>query len=331
MSPEGVPDCVDTNPFDAQPDSTRKRKALLLAALLVGAGSVGLHAQTIDDAITVPGRTIFGGFIYSHDSWDHYWEGPLKRVNGNLGTVSTMTSTLTAVYGVTDRLNVFANIPFVSTNASQGVLASQHGWQDITFAAKYRIINRRVTKLGSISVLGAVFGGFPLTDYSPDFQPLSIGLGSRRVGGRVTVNYQTRHGWYLNGTTAYTWRGAVTLDRPYYFTDNQLFFTDQVQMPDVVDYSISPGYLKKGRMFQFTFTKQITEGGGDIRRQDAPFVSNRFIFAKIGGQVMYPLPLPKIKSLSVRFELNHVVDGRNVGQSNTIVIGLLETLSLKRR
>jgi len=290
-----------------------------------------LPAQTIDDGIMIAGKTIFGGFVYSHDSWEHYWEGPLKRVNGNLGSVTTNTSTLTINYGVLDRLNLIANIPYVSTNASQGVLAGQQGWQDATFAAKYQIINRRVTKYGSLSLIVVAFGGFPLTDYSPDFQPLSIGLGSTRVGGRLTANYQTRFGWYINTTSAYTWRGSVTLDRPYYFTDDQLFLTDEVQMPDVVDYSISPGYLKKGRMFQVGFTKQITQGGGDIRRQDAPFISNRFIYAKIGGMVMYPLPIPKVKGLSFRFELNRVIDGRNVGQATTVVAGLLKTVSLKRQ
>lgn len=49
-----------------------------------------------------PARPLFGN-IYIYDSWDHYWEGHLKRVNGNLGTVSTQSDSWYAVYGVTDR------------------------------------------------------------------------------------------------------------------------------------------------------------------------------------------------------------------------------------
>jgi hypothetical protein len=151
------------------------------------------------------------------------------------------------------------------------------------------------------------------------------------VGGRLTLNCQTNAGWFLNGTAAYTWRGNVTLDRPYYFTEDQLFLSDEVPMPGVVDYSVSPGFLKKGWMVQGTFTKQITEGGGDIRRQDAPFVSNRFIFSKVGAMMMHPVPIPKLRSLSFRVELSHIIDGRNVGQSTAVTVGLLETLSFKRR
>jgi len=298
--------------------------------LFVGLCPVILRAQTIEDGLMIPGRTLFTGFLYSHDKWDHYWEGTLKRVNGNIGAITTRTSTWTANFGVTNRLNVIANIPYVSTDASQGVLKGQNGWQDITLAAKYRIITRPVTKLGALSVIGMAFGGFPLTDYVPDFQPLSIGLGSRRVGGRLTANYQSQAGWFLNGTAAYTWRGNVTLDRPYYFTNDHLFLTDNVPMPDVVDYTLAPGYLKKGRMFQAMFTKQITQGGGDIRRQDAPFVSNRFLYSRIGAMVMYPIPIQRLRSLSLRFDVGHVIDGRNVGQSTTLTFGLLETLSLKR-
>jgi len=105
-------------------------------------------------------------------------------------------------------------------------------------------------------------------------------------------------------------------------------------MPRVVDYSLSPGYSKRGLMAQFTFSKLITQGGansGDIRRQDIPFISNRVIASKIGGSVMYPLPIPRLRKTSLRVEYGHVVHGRNVGQSNTITVGLLQTLSLNGR
>jgi hypothetical protein len=296
--------------------------------------SSALSGQTIDDGVMIPRNTVFTGALYTHDSWDHYWEGPLNRVNGNLGTVTTQTTALTGNYGVLDRLNILATIPYVWTSASQGVLSGMEGWQDVTLAAKYRIINKSLRDSGSLTVFGVAYGGLPLTDYQPDFQPLSIGLGSARIGARSTVNFQSKRGWFLNKTAAYTWRKDVTIDAPYYFTNNQLFLTDDVKMPDVVDYAISPGYQRKGLMAQFTFSKVITQGSansGDIRRQDFPFISNRVISSKVGGVVMYPLPIRRLRSTSFRLEYSHVVDGRNVGQSNTVTIGLLETLSFKRR
>ena len=89
-------------------------------------------------------------------------------------------------------------------------------------------------------------GASPSSDYTPDFLPLSIGIASRRAAGRLTLNFQAKQGWFVDGTGAYTWRGKVTLDRPAYFTDDQLFLSDEVAMPDVFDYTVSAGYWKHG-------------------------------------------------------------------------------------
>jgi hypothetical protein len=125
---------------------------------------------------------------------------------------------------------------------------------------------------------------------------------------------------YINGSTAYTWRAHVTLDRPYYFTDGQLFLTDEVDMPGVFDYVASAGYLKDGLMATLSLSQQRTNGGGDIRRQDMPFVSNRVNFTRVGGMVMYPLP--KLRPLVFQFSVARTLDGRNVGQATTFTTGL---------
>jgi hypothetical protein len=168
-----------------------------------------------------------------------------------------------------------------------------------------------------------------LTDYTPDFAPLSIGSQSRRLSGRLTLNYQTARGLYLNGSTAYTRRADVTLDRPYYYTDGRLFFTSDVEMPDIVDYTVSVGYLKHDLNTNFSFSQQTTQGGGDIRRQDMPFVSNRMNFSRVGGMAMYPIP--KLRTVSGYFSLAYIIDGRNVGQSRSIGAGLLYSYAYQGR
>src|SRR5215470_16917368 len=62
-----------------------------------------IFAQTIDDGVMIPSKTVFGGIIYSHDTWDRYWEGPLQRSNGNLGTIKTQTNNLSVNLGILDR------------------------------------------------------------------------------------------------------------------------------------------------------------------------------------------------------------------------------------
>ncbi len=271
-------------------------------------------------------HNLFTGNIYTYDSWDHYWEGHLYRANGNLGTVTTQTNTWYADFGVTNRLDVIASVPYVWTNASQGVLHDMQGFQDITLAAKFKFLERPFTKIGSLSAIAVGSGAIPLTNYEPAFQPLSIGNQSKRISGRLTLHFQARRGWYINGSSAYTWRDDLTIDAPYYYTNGQLFLTNDVTMPGVFDYIASAGYLKKGRMLEGFFTQQRTQGGGDIRRQDAPFISNHFDYSKVGARIMWPIP--KLHDLAIQFAFGYTPDGRNVGQSTTYTTGLLCTVHL---
>ena len=295
------------------------------ACLLIALTAPSLMAQTIEDGLFVPTKTLMTGVLYTHDSWDHYWEGTLKRVNGNIGTVTTQSATWSGAYGLTDRLNLIVTAPYVWTAASQGVLQGQSGLQDVTLAAKYRLLETPFTTAGSLRAIAVVSGSIPLSDYTPDFQPLSIGLASKRVSGRLTLDFRAKSSWFLTGSTAYTWRGKVTLDRPYYYTDGQLFLSNEVAMPDVFNYNLGFGYSRGGLMIPIMFAGQRTLGGGDCRRQDMPFVSNQMNFSKVNAIVMYQLP--NIRNLSTQFAYGYTIEGRNVGQGTTLALGLLYTFS----
>jgi hypothetical protein len=300
------------------------RKALLPFALATFS-CAGIGAQTLEDGVMMPGKALCTGLLYTHESWDQYWEGTLKRANGNIGTLTTQSVTWFGNYGISDRLNVIAMLPYVWTDASQGVLQGIDGFQDLTLAAKFRLLRTPFTGRGELSAIVVGSLGAPASDYTPDFYPLSIGSASRRASTRLTANFQARQGWFINGSAAYTWRGKVTLDRQSYFTDGQLYLTDQVAMPDVFDYTVSAGYMKGGLQLPISFSQQSTLGGGDIRRQDMPFVSNRMNFSRLEAVVMYALPKPK--RVSLRLAANHVVSGRNVGQSTALTAGLLYTFA----
>jgi hypothetical protein len=297
--------------------------ARAFAVVLIASSCTRVFAQTIDDGVMMGKRELCTGFLYQNDRWDQYWEGPLKRGNENIGTLTTQSIAWVATYGVTDRLNVISMLPYVRTEASNGVLHGMRGFQDLTLAVKYDLLTTDLTKRGSLRaiVVGAL--GSPTTDYTPDFQPLSIGSASRRLSTRLTLNFRARPGWFLNGSGAYTWRGNVTLDRPAYYTDGHLYLSDEVAMPDVFDYTVSAGYTSRRWHLPLSFSQQRTQGGGDIRRQDMPFVSNRMNFSKVDATVMYRLPRPT--DLAVRLAATHTVSGRNVGQSTTLSAGLLYT------
>ncbi|HEY9383503.1 MAG TPA: transporter [Gemmatimonadales bacterium] len=295
---------------------------MVLAALSTGP----LRAQTIEDGALLPKRALQTGLLYARDSWSNYWEGGLKRDNENIGTVTTQSVTWMAAYGVTDRLSVMAALPYVWTHASQGPLHGMRGLQDVTFAAKYRLLSTPFTDHGRLRAIVVGVAGVPASDYTPDFLPLSIGLASRRFSSRFTLNFQAHAGWFLNGSAGYTWRNKVTLDRPAYYTDGQLYLTDEVAMPAMFDYVATLGYQRGRLCIPLSLAQQRTLGGGDIRRQDMPFVSNRMDFVRAAAMVMYTLPAPR--ELGFHFGASRMLSGRNVGQATTLTGGMFYTFHL---
>jgi hypothetical protein len=326
---------IQLRPPTRKPDHLRSaigaRRLLATALVFAAAAFSGLQAQTVEDGIMVPKGAVFAGTLYTHDAWDHYWEGAYDRTNGNLGTVTTQTLDFTANYGVLNRLDVMGTAPYVWTQASQGVLHGQEGFQDLSLAVKYELIRWPVKQWGTVRFFPVVSGSLPMTSYEPDFQPMSIGLHAKTIAPRATLNFQGLGGLYVNGSAAYVFRGNVELDRNYYYTDGQLYLSSEVAMPNQFEYVTSVGYRGHGWMAVGNFSQQQTRGGGDIRPQDLPFVSNRMNMSKAGASAVVPVPLPLVHGLQYWFTYSNTFDGRNVGQSTTFTSGLMYQIRIHRR
>jgi hypothetical protein len=298
------------------------KKLILPVSFFALMWSRPLVAQTITDGVMMPKQDLCTGFVYEHDRWSSYWEGTLKRDNQNIGTLTTRSVTWMGSYGLTDDINVIAMVPYVSTSASLGVLKGIHGVQDLSLAVKYRGPRARVGR-GSLRAFAVASVAGPLTDYTPDFYPLSIGSHSRRLAGRLTLSYTEKRGLYVDASGAYTWRDDVTLDRSSYYTDGHLYYSDQVDMPGVVDYTIRAGYNGRRIKAPVSYSWQHTLGGGDIRRQDMPFVSNRMNASRLEATLSYSVP--RLENLAVKLGAARTLTGRNVGQSTTFQTGILYT------
>jgi hypothetical protein len=292
----------------------------ILAAVSVSSAA----AQTMNDGSMMPKRTIRASVFYAHDSWNEYWEGTLKRTNGNIGTLTTQSVIFVGGYSITDRLGVAASLPYIWTHASQGVLHDMSGFQDLALAARFRILTTGSTAHGTLS---AVLGGvavIPTSSYTPDFYPLSIGTAGRRASGNLALSFASSSSWFALASASYMWCSNVRLNRSSYYTNGQLYLTNEVVMPNVVDYALTAGVVAGNWRIPVSVIQQRTLGGGDIRRQDMPFVSNRMDYLKVDGALMYALP----KNVSISMGIAHVLTGRNVGQSTTFTSGLLYALHL---
>jgi hypothetical protein len=302
-----------------QRPAQRVLRTLVAVACLAGP----VDAQIVEDGVVLRQGELLTGNLYSYDQWDEYWEGALKRSNGNIGEISTRTNVWYAAYGIGNRLNVLVTVPYVWTKASQGVLHGSQGFQDVTVSGKFTAF-QHAGSAGTLRAIGVVSVGGPLSEYGVELLPLSIGMGSKRVSWRGTMNYHTRSGWYLNGSSAYTWRSQVQLDRPYFFTDGEFVVSDQVDMPNAWEFGGSAGYMGGRLMTEVFFSQLRTLGGGDIRRQDMPLVSNRMNATRAGAMVMHPIP--KAGFLEGYYGIARTLNGRNVGQSTTVTAGLLYRL-----
>jgi hypothetical protein len=208
-----------------------------------------------------------------------------------------------------------------------GTLSGMEGVQDLTVAAKYNFFKNE-TEAGKLKFFLTGSFSTPLTNYTPDFFPLSLGFASTNFAGRITTNYSLTKGWYVNGSAGYTYRNNVKLDRPAYYTDGQYYSTNEVKMPDVFDYIVNFGYNKKAFRAEVYWAQMNTLGGGDIRRQDMPFVSNKMNSMKVGATIMYYLS--QLKNFVLRGMVSETVAGRNVGQSFSYQLGLLYTFNFNK-
>lgn len=273
-------------------------------------------AQTEMDAIMMNRNQICNGFVYNHSSWDEYWEGTLKRSNLNMGTVTTQSVMYMGAYGITDKLNVLAGLPYVWTKASAGTLHGMKGVQDLSLFVKWKPLSKTFGK-NKISLF--TIGGFstPVSDYVIDFLPMSVGLGSTNLTGRIMADYQ-RGKFNVTGSAAYIWRSNVKLDRDSYY-DTELHLTNEVEMPNAANYQLRAGYRGKYLLAEGLLTNWTTLGGFDITRNNMPFPSNRMNATTTGVQLKYTFP--KMPGISLVGGASYTVAGRNMGQATSFNAG----------
>lgn len=292
-----------------------KRKIQLITCFSLGLclfGAEKISAQTDIDAIMMEKNAFCVGPMYSYSSWKEYWEGTLKRENLNLGTVSTQMFGVMGNYGVSKKVNLLFNVPYVKTKASAGTLHGMNGMQDLSLWAKWRPIH---SKLGSgrLSVFGIAGFSFPMTNYVADFLPLSIGLRSTTGTARVMADYE-RNNLFVTGSASYVLRSNITIDRQSYYT-TQMHNTDEVEMPDGANFNLRLGYRSFRLIAEAVVNNWTTLGGFDITRNNMPFPSNKMNATTVGVNVKYVLP--PLPQLSIVVGGNTTVAGRNVGKATS--------------
>lgn len=302
------------------------------AFLVAGAGMLlllsapALQAQTDEDAIMMTKNNLCVGGVYSHNSWDHYWEGTFKRNNQNIGTVSTQMFGLMGTYGVSKKLNVMVSAPYVWTHATAGTLHGMHGIQDLSLWLKWMGIEQNVGN-GVLSVYALGGGSIPLTNYQADFLPLAIGLHSKTLSGRIMIDYQLGN-FFVTGSGTYTYRSNIKIDRNSYYT-TEMHYTNEVEMPDMFSANLRVGYRSERWIIEAVGSNMTTLGGFDIRKNDMPFPSNKMNATMAGAHAKYNFKA--VTGLSLTGGGNYTLAGRNVGQATAFDIGVFYILDFSHK
>jgi hypothetical protein len=283
-------------------------------------------AQTDIDGLMMEKHFFCVGPTAGTSSWKKYWEGTNKRENLNLGKVSTTHAMIMGNYGITDKLNVLFGLPYIKTKASEGNLSGQKGLQDLSFFIKWQAFGRHIGK-GHFKTF--LIGGysFPVSNYSVDLLPLSIGLHSKNSIMRLMLDYQ-RGNWFATASGSYVYRSNVKLDRNTYYT-TQMHYTDEVKMPDASEFNFRAGYRSSTWIIEAIADRWATLGGFDITKNNMPFVSNNMDATTLGIHVKYETKF--INGLSFVADAATTIAGRNVGQSTGFGGGIFYIMDFSKK
>ncbi len=284
------------------------------------------YSQTDIDGLMMQKKYFCVGPLAGNSSWKNYWEGALKRENLNLGRVSTTNFMLMGNYGITSKLNVLFGLPYIKTKASAGQMAGQKGFQDLSLWVKWIGYEKHIAK-GDLQVF--LIGGVstPVSSYSPDILPLSIGLHSKTATVRFMADYQRGH-WFGTASWSYIARGNVYLDRNTYYT-TEMHYSSEVKMPDASQLNFRFGYRSETWIIEAIANKWTTLGGFDIPRNGSPFVSNKMNATTIGLNLKYETAF--VNGLSIIANGNTTVAGRNVGQATGFNAGVFYIFDLSKK
>lgn len=298
---------------------------IYLCFLMLLSGSMAI-AQTPNDGLMMPQGQLCILGQYTNSSWENYWQGETKRSNSNLGTFTNQNVMVMGNYGISSKFNALLGLPYVWTDASASYLAGQKGIQDVSAFLKYQVYGKKA--LGGEFKIQATGGvSAPLSNYTGDFLPFSIGLHSKTASLRAIVNYTADFGLYVTAQAGHTWRSNTSLDRDSYIFDDELIYSDEMPVPNVFDYSVRLGFIKKRFQTEFWYDSFTGLTGDDIRYNEAPQASNKMAAAQAGwfGKGFIT------KRWALQVAVSQVLSGRNTGEALTWSAGTTYLLDVNKK
>lgn len=244
------------------------------------------------------------------ESFDRYYVDKQQTYNPQLGAITTSGVSLYLSAGITDWLDVVANVPYVSASSSAGFWETISGSQDMQVGIKFRPLTLDVDR-SHLSVIVAGVLATPISNY-PNDAPVTIGHQASGVDGRIVAQLMTPTGVFAMAQLGYIARGRVRLDRGY-----------EVDVPDAIDAVGRIGWGGSSWYADVWLHHLVPQSGTNIG-PGVPFPSNAIGFTRVGGTLAYRV----INELSVIGGVAGVLTGRNVGHSTRFTFGVAYDLPM---
>lgn len=294
--------------------------AFMMAMLCLNNNGV---AQSPADELMMSKKEICLLVNYEYGQFDQYWEGDFLRKNATIATVQRRTLMSMAAYGISDRLNMYLSLPYVSTNSTipnGGKFAGTSGFQDLSIGLKYLAVERKSEK-SDFSLFGSLLISTPSSDYLSDYQPYSLGLGTPQLAWRAIAHYQLKNGLYSRFSGAYVWRGYTKAEREYYY-NNGSYYTPWMDVPSSLNFELAIGkWIFENKLrIETSYLSQTSLSGDDIREYNAPQPTNKVNIGRLGMLVHYYFP--DIRGLGLLGTLAHNVSGKNAPKMTSFGIGV---------
>lgn len=274
-------------------------QSILATCLIIGT-SISSFAQTPVNGF-MQGKN--GGGITFSGTHEHYKAAYLVPVLLEpipiYNQVTVNSFSIYGNYGVTDKLDLIVNVPFVQTIGSGnpevlsglGFTNQREGAQDLTAFAKYEF-----AKFGSISLQGAAGITTPLSNYAvePSLNSIiSIGNQATTYNGILVGHFMDSRGFFITGQAGYSFRTT--------------------EVPDAVLSELKIGFAANRFYIAGQVGNQTSTGGVDILRQGftGSFPATKVNYTRVGGTIYTPLD----ENLGLSISGGGIVDGRNVAKS----------------
>ena len=230
---------------------------------------------------------------YTTESYDHFWVGDTKVSDPGVGETTTKSFALWLRYGLTDRLAVIANVPYVEATSDGLGGFEDSGLQDLSALLTFKALeggsgNRHRLVVG-------VGGRTELSDYQAN-SPVSIGDGTTDVLLRAVYQFEHR-GFYFAQQVGYDLRGG--------------------DAPDGIPLYTEAGFNRDRFTFNGFFLRYVARGGTDIGDPGFTFPSNKDETERIGAKVFARVTA----DFGVFVAGFTTLDGRNSGDATGFSLG----------